>query len=260
MQSKWNDQTGRTIILNRPPKTVISLVPSITETLIHCCNPGQVIGRTKFCIHPHEVVHNIPSIGGTKHIRIKEVYSLIPDIIIANKEENTREDVALLAEKHPVYVSEILNTNSLLEFLNHMAEIFNNKSFYELSEAIIHKRENFKPLKSHIRVAYLIWRRPYMTVGGDTFINHMIEEAGLINVFCYKERYPEVTMEEIMNHNPDFILLSSEPYPFKKKHIDEMDVNYNRNQIRIVDGEIFSWYGVRNLKAYDYFKELHSEL
>ncbi|NNF33039.1 MAG: ABC transporter substrate-binding protein [Saprospiraceae bacterium] len=260
MRSKWIDQAGNPILITKTPKTLFSGVPSLTETFIHCCSPHSVVARTKFCIHPHELVSSIPKVGGTKHLNINKIIELNPDIVILNKEENTYDDYVELAKHFPVYVSDIYDTDSLISFMNEMADIFKLNSLRRLCLDIEKNRVENTKYKNINKVAYIIWRNPYMSVGGDTYINHMIEEAGFINIFKDKKRYPEVSWEEILSHNPDYIFLSSEPFPFSQKHIDELDVNYNTDQIKIVDGEMFSWYGIRNLLAYEYFKTLHKSL
>lgn len=260
MQSEWIDQVNNPIFLSDTPKTLISGTPSLTETFIHCCPPHSVLARTKFCTHPRKIVTSIPKIGGTKHLHINRIIDLNPDIVILNKEENTYEDYLKISKYIPVYVSDIVDTHSLICFLNDMADIFKLNSFSNLCFEINRNRSATRAYEDKKRVAYLIWSNPYMTVGGDTFINHMLEEAGFINIFRYINRYPEVTWNEILGHHPDFIFLSSEPFPFSQKHIDKLDVNYNTDQIKIVDGEMFSWYGIRNLKAYEYFKKLHKSL
>lgn len=260
MQNKWIDQAGNPINLYDTPKTLVSGVPSLTETFIQCCPSGYVLGRTKFCIHPRETVKSIPKVGGTKHLKSKSIIELNPDIVILNKEENTYDDYKELSKHFPVYVSDITDTESLISFLNDMAAIFKLQSFNKLSDKIMSTRYVPHENEGRKKAAYIIWKNPYMTVGGDTYINHMLEEAGFTNIFRNKKRYPEVTFDEILRRDPEFIFLSSEPFPFSQKHIDELDVNYNTDQIKIVDGEMFSWYGIRNLKAYEYFKTLHKSL
>jgi ABC-type Fe3+-hydroxamate transport system substrate-binding protein len=260
MSVKVVDQTGRSLFLPKAPCRIISCVPSITETLILAGMENAIIGRTKFCIHPSKNIKNIPVIGGTKNLRIKDIFSLNPDLIIANKEENTKEDIYSLAHVIPTFISDISNTDDVLQFLSSLYDIFGNSYFLELKNQLFNLFTIDQCKGPKIKVAYLIWRKPYMTCGQDTFIHHMIEKAGFINVFGNKYRYPEVTLEDIFEANPDYLFLSSEPYPFNEKHIKEINVLNGDLKIKIVDGELFSWYGSRMSMSGKYFKNLRLDL
>jgi ABC-type Fe3+-hydroxamate transport system substrate-binding protein len=238
---------------------VISLVPSITEALFDLgLTENEVIGRTKFCIHPKEKVKNIPIIGGTKNINIEKIKSLKPDLILANKEENIKEQVEALMDDCKVIVTNVETIEDnyyLLKQLGHLfhkeekAQIFNLKTYEVLNQAKI---------DSAIKVAYLIWNNPYMTVGSDTFIHRILSEIGFENIFKHTNRYPEIKTEDLAE--ADVIMLSSEPFPFKEKHIAELKGVYPDKKIMIVDGEAFSWYGTHIAKCEHYFKELLSEM
>ena len=257
MQNDWTDQLGRKLNLKEYPIKIVSLVPSITETLIHNCTLSEVVGRTKFCIHPKTVVKSIKRVGGTKQVNYDIIRSLEPDLIIANKEENTQEMIGVLEKDFPVYVSNIPDILSFFSFLETMDQLLQAPSLLKLKNEIQNRRSLYQKPSINPSVVYLIWRKPYMTIGGDTFIHNMLEEAGFRNLYSHQSRYPEVTLEDIRDKNPDYILLSSEPYPFQQKHISELNVLVSKSKIRLVDGELFSWYGVRLLKAYDYFETLH---
>lgn len=238
---------------------VISLVPSITETLFDLgLTSDEVIGRTKFCIHPKELVKDIEIIGGTKNINIEKIRALKPELIIANKEENVKEQMEELMKDFKVLVTnvETLEDNYyLIKQLGHLlgkektAQIFNLKTYESFD---IPKRE--KALK----VAYLIWKDPYMTVGGDTFISRILEELGFENLFKDQKRYPEVQLEDMKE--ADLIFLSSEPFPFKEKHMAEIRDICVDQKMMIVDGEAFSWYGSHLAKCGEYYRELVGKL
>lgn len=238
---------------------VISLVPSITEALFDLgLTENEVIGRTKFCIHPADKVKNVQIIGGTKNLNIEKIKSLKPDIILANKEENVKEQVEALMTgfKVVVYNTETVEDNyylvknlGLLFNKEERAQIFNLKIYEVLNQAKIHTK---------IKTAYLIWKNPYMTVGSDTFIHNILSEIGFENIFSHKPRYPEIRVEDLAE--ADVIMLSSEPFPFKEKHIAEIKEFYPDKKILIVDGEAFSWYGTHIAKCENYFKKLISEL
>ncbi|MNK64427.1 Vitamin B12-binding protein precursor [compost metagenome] len=238
---------------------VISLVPSITETLFDLgLTSDEIVGRTKFCIHPKELVKNIEIIGGTKNLNIAKIKALKPDLIIANKEENVKEQVEELMKDFKVLVTnvETLEDNYyLIKQLGHLlgkeekAQFLNIKT-YEVFD--IPKREK------KLNVAYLIWKDPYMTVGGDTFISRILEELGFENQFKNQKRYPEIQLEDLKE--ADLIFLSSEPFPFKEKHMAEIQTICVNQKIMIVDGEAFSWYGTHLAKCGEYYRELVEEL
>jgi ABC-type Fe3+-hydroxamate transport system substrate-binding protein len=253
------DQTGRQLTLPQVPQRIISLVPSLTETLIDAGLESKLIGRTKFCIHPAGVVHKIPVTGGTKNPKTDKILALHPDLIIANKEENRKEDIDTLAQTVPVYVSNIQNLRELTLFMEDMATIFPQSGAAEIKcrfEEFPKPDSNPKTFRS----CYLIWKDPWMTIGGDTFIHHMMEYAGFTNIFGNLQRYPEITLETLKKANPELILLSSEPYPFKQRQLIELQAEFPVSKIRLVDGEMFSWYGTRILKAPSYFEALRGEL
>lgn len=239
------DQLDRQIETQIAINTVVSLVPSHTELLIDLGLKDKLKGRTKFCIHPQEQVKNIPIVGGTKTIHFDKIDQIKPDLIVCNKEENNKKDVYKLAENYPVWVSDIKTFEDSCKMIQAMAALFDTQSIAE--HIIIQSKEaiqNLKQTKS-IKAAYLIWRKPYMTVGSDTYIHHMMSQLGFQNVFSNQNRYPEVTIEDLRAANPDAILLSSEPYPFTKRQKIELEKRFPNTNILLVDGEVFSWYGSR---------------
>jgi ABC-type Fe3+-hydroxamate transport system substrate-binding protein len=234
---------------------IISLVPSITEALFDLgLTAEEIVGRTKFCIHPKDWVGNVEIIGGTKNLNIEKIKALKPELIIANKEENVKEQVEELMKDFKVLVTNIetLEDNYyLLKQLGHLfgkeekSKYFNLKTY----EAFDHR----KPEK-RLKTAYLIWKNPYMTVGGDTFISRILEELGFENLFKNQKRYPEIQLEDLKQ--ADLIFLSSEPFPFQEKHIDEIREVCQNQKLMIVDGEAFSWYGTHLAKCGSYYKKL----
>lgn len=234
---------------------VISLVPSITEALFDLgLTENEVIGRTKFCIHPSEKVKNVEIIGGTKNLNIEKIKSLKPDLILANKEENVKEQVEILMKdfKVNVYNTETVEDNYYL--LKNLGLLFHKEEKAQLFNLKIYEVLNQTKINSKIKVAYLIWNNPYMTVGSDTFIHNILTEIGFENIFKNRTRYPEIQTEDLKE--ADVIMLSSEPFPFKEKHIEELKTVYPDKKIMIVDGEAFSWYGTHIAKCENYFKEL----
>jgi|SRR6185436_7012784 len=239
---------------------IISTVPSQTELLYDLGLDAEVTGITKFCVHPEKWFRNKTRIGGTKNLDIKKIIALKPDLIIANKEENVKEQIDELQKHFRVYVSDIKNLDDALLMIKKVGGLVNKKN--EASAIIKQIKKHFSIFKFHSAlcplpsILYLIWRNPFMTVGADTFIHDMLTRCGLKNIFSELKRYPEITPEQIAIAKPDFIFLSSEPYPFKEKHVDELKTISPSSKIVLVNGEYFSWYGSRLLKAVEYFKKL----
>ena len=261
------DQLNREVEFNFPPKKIISLVPSQSELLWDLDLKNELVGITKFCIHPKEMFKSVKRIGGTKTIKIEEIKKINPDLIIANKEENQQEQIEELCKLFPVYISNIYNVQDALQMIEQVGLITDREekskkivtSINEKYTSFISKESRNKIQEK--KVAYLIWKNPYMAAGSNTFITNMLHDCGFINVFAnHTNRYPEINIEELKNQNPDYIFLSSEPYPFKEKHIQELEIYLPKAKILLVDGEMFSWYGSRLLYAFDYFSDLIKNL
>jgi len=245
------DQINHLIKLNHQPKKIISVVPSQTELLFDLGLDDEVVGITKFCIHPNQWFKTKTRVGGTKTLKFDKIKSLNPDLIIANKEENTQAEIEFLQQHYNVYTSDIKTLDDAYKM---MSDIGKMTGKVVESEMIINQiKANFKYLPQfNKKILYLIWKQPYMAAGQFTFINHLLSKIGLINVVNdEKSRYVELSVEQIKQLNPDFIFLSSEPYPFKDKHIKELKKISNAQPI-LVDGEIFSWYGSR-LKYFKHY-------
>lgn len=238
---------------------IVSLVPSITEALFDLgLTEHEVVGRTKFCIHPEDKVKNVAVIGGTKNINIDKIKALQPDIILANKEENIKEQVEALMDDFKVMVTNVETIEDNYYLLKNLGKLLEKEERAQLFNLKIYEILHQTKLDTPVKAAYLIWKNPYMTVGSDTFIHKIMIEIGFENIFKDKMRYPEITTEDL--EKADVIMLSSEPFPFKEKHIEELKIFYPEKKIMIVDGEAFSWYGTHIAKCENYFKELISEI
>ena len=253
----FTDMMGREVIISTPPRRVISLVPSQTELLYDLGLDEEVIGITKFCVHPRKWFKSKQRVGGTKNINITLVAALQPDLIIANKEENTKEQIEELALKYPIWISDIQTVEEALQMIERIGLLVNRE---ENAAGIIQEIKNgFDKLKSAAvprKVAYFIWRNPWMCAGGDTFIHDMICKMGWENVMGTQMRYPTVALSELKDLGPELILLSSEPYPFKDVHIAEIKAALPGAEVMLVDGEMFSWYGSRLRLAAEYMAGL----
>jgi ABC-type Fe3+-hydroxamate transport system substrate-binding protein len=260
------DQLGRSIELLNTPKRIISVVPSQTELLFDLGLHEEVIGITKFCIHPESWHQTKTRVGGTKQLHPGKIKELQPDLIIANKEENDQQQIEELSKYFPVWISDVNNLDGALKMIRSIGDITNKKpQARQITDQI---KNNFSQLQTSTPIAignkrrtcYLIWKDPYMTVGGDTFINDMLKYAGFQNIFSQQKRYPQVTTEKLQTVNCQFLLLSSEPFPFKQKQVDELQPLIPNAKIILVDGEMFSWYGSRLLKAPAYFQQLQNQI
>ena len=256
------DQLKREIQLKKTPKRIISLVPSQTELLVDLGLEASIVGVTKFCVHPKHLRISKAVVGGTKQINIEKIVALRPDIILCNKEENTKEIIDSLGEVAPIHISDISNLEDCFELINMYGEIFNiTRTTSTLVSNIQLEREAFQlqfQNTEKLKVAYFIWKKPWMVAASDNFIDAMITEAGFINVYSDEKRYPEIDLDNPKLKEANLILLSSEPFPFKDEHILELKAQFPEKTIKIVDGELFSWYGSRLLKSYTYFQTLHN--
>ncbi|SOD11386.1 ABC-type Fe3+-hydroxamate transport system, substrate-binding protein [Pedobacter xixiisoli] len=251
-------------MINYPPRRIISLVPSQTELLFDLGLDEEVVGLTKFCIHPIEKFAAKQKVGGTKKLNIDIIRELKPDLIIGNKEENSKADIELLQQEFPVWMSDIYNLEDAIQtisdignlvdrqpeatYLNHLI----NAGFRDLQTLALEKNIDKT-------VAYVIWKDPYMLAGRDTFINDILQKIGLRNIIN-GSRYPEIELPQLQTKNCELVFLSSEPYPFKEKHLKEIRLALPKTKVMLVDGEMFSWYGSRLVKAVQYFFEFQNQL
>ena len=258
----FTDQMRRTVQVPEHPQRIISLVPSQTELLYDLGLGDRVVGITKFCIHPETWFKTKHRVGGTKKVDFEKVRALKPDLIIGNKEENERKDIHVLEQEFPVWMSDVRDLEGALEMVLRVGELTGTTARAEsITDGIRQAFVGLRPLEEPRTVAYFIWRDPFMAVGHGTFVNDILKRCGLINVFDEGDaRYPEITAQEVAEADPDVILLSSEPYPFTEKHIAELNMICPGTPVHLVDGEAFSWYGSRLLKAPAYFSGLIASL
>ncbi len=253
------DMIGRNVNINQPVERIVCLVPSITELLFEIGLGHLVVGVTVFCVHPEKAIKSLPKVGGTKKVRMQAIEDLRPDLIICNQEENTLEMVQALEEQFPVWVSSISNLKECYRLILELGHIHGvTQSALNLQQAIQKAFAEIK-IRHRYRCLYLIWRNPYMSIGKDTFIHHMLALAGFDHVID-NTRYPELSAESLKDLAIDVLLLSSEPYPFKDKHIAELQKLLPNIPILLVDGELFSWYGSRLLHSPAYFNDLQRQL
>lgn len=249
----------RSINLKSIPERIISLVPSQTELIVDLGLEEKLVGVTKFCVHPVHIRKAATIVGGTKQVNYLKIKQLQPDIILCNKEENTKEMVQKLETIAPVWVSDVYTIEDTLEMISLIGGLFNvAENSRNLIAAIKAKWDDFKTAVKNTstkKVAYLIWKNPYMAVGENTFINSLLKQNNFKNIYDDGlGRYPEIdinVMPEV-----DLVLLATEPYPFRQKDVIELKKTLQK-EVRLVDGEFFSWYGSRLKDAFAYFKSLH---
>lgn len=257
---------NRSLKLDTPVRRIISLVPSQTELLFDLGLEEEVLGITRFCIHPEKWFKSKTRIGGTKNLSLEKIAALQPDLIIGNKEENDQQQIEWLMERFPVWMSDIEILPQALDMIARIGEITGKETkAASLSQNI---RDSFDLLKAGQTEAvgsclYLIWNHPMMLAGANTFIHDMLHRAGFNNLATapgLKGRYPEISEEEIRKSKPQFIFLSSEPFPFGEKQKTAFQEKFPDSHVVLVDGEMFSWYGSRLLKAVPYFLQLHQQI
>lgn len=246
---------GRKLELPFLPQRIISLVPSQTELLYDLGLGDRVVGITKFCVHPRKWLKEKTIVGGTKNFRFDQIDALKPDLIIGNKEENYQEGIETLADKYPIWMSDIVTVQDALDMITAVSEICG-----ETEKGVAMAHDISKGLDNISRTTtgktlYFIWNKPYMAAGPGTFIHQVMSMAGFENAIT-EERYPEISDQRLEELNPAYVLLSSEPYPFKQKHVAEVKELLPEAKVELVDGEMFSWYGSRLLKLPAYLENL----
>lgn len=253
------DMMGREVLIPDAPQRILSLVPSQTELLCDLGLADRICGVTKFCIHPTEIRKKAIISGGTKTIRWERLTAIAPDLVIGNMEENEREMIQRLSAEYPVWMSDVRTLDHALEMIRRIGSITGQGERAEILATDIDS--SFRKLASRERkeihsVLYLIWRDPWMAAASDTFIHDMVQRCGFSNCLENLTRYPILNDDLLHTLDPDWVFLSSEPFPFRNEHLQEVAELFPKASVRLVDGEPFSWYGSRLLMAPSYFEEL----
>ena len=255
------DQLNRPILLNKTPTRIVSLVPSQTELLVDLALEDAIVGITKFCVHPVHLKADKTIVGGTKQVHYNKIRALQPDIILCNKEENTKEMIEELEKIATVHISDINTIEDALELISLYGTLFSKeKEANAIIKGITEKKLDFdqfiedKPKKT---VAYFIWKQPWMVAAKSNFIDELLRLNGFENYYDNLERYPKVKLNKSKPESAQLVLLSTEPFPFNESHVENIRTYFPNATVLVVDGEMFSWYGSRLLKVFDYFKTLH---
>lgn len=254
---KFTDQTGESFETEHPARRIVSLVPSQTELLAHLELHTEIVGITKFCVLPEEWFSTKSRIGGTKTINLDKLRSLEPDLILANKEENDRQQVEALKKEFPVWTSDIVRPEHALDMIKSVGQLTNREQkAASLADQIARGLSAMPTYPAHSGL-YLVWDDPIMVAGSDTFIHSMMSKAGFENLIA-EPRYPEYDVRA--EDCPDVVLLPTEPYPFGEKHLAQYQERFPQSKIILVDGQMFSWYGSRMLQFPAYIGELRKAL
>ena len=249
-----HDALGRRIELAPPPRRIVSLVPSLTELLADLGLDDEVVGLTRFCVHPDGWKRRKAIVGGTKTVDAERVAALRPDLVLAAKEENVQDQVDALDA--PTFVTDVATVAEAVAMIRTIGALVDRaEAADELADTIARGFAALAPAR-RVSAAYLIWRDPWMTVGGDTFISDVMAHAGLDNVYRDTDRYPTVTPDALRDRQPEVVLLSSEPYPFRSAHLAEVRALVPSARVELADGELFSWYGSRMRAAPSHLRTL----
>lgn len=255
----FEDQLHHSIELSAVPKRIVSLIPSQSEYLWDLGLKNELVGISKFCIHPKEMFEKVTRVGGTKQIDLEKIISLQPDVVIGNKEENVKEQIENLRTHVPVWMSDVNTVDEAFDMMLKLGEMFGKESeSQKIVSEIINGMNEIKKLFENNRVAYFIWNNPYMVAASDTFIDSIMRECGIINHFKDQKRYPEIAIADLKG--ADYCFLSSEPFPFNQTHVDDLQKQVKNCKVVRVDGEMFSWYGSHLRLLPDYLKMLKKQL
>lgn len=239
---------------------LVSLCPSLTELVFALERGEELVGITRFCVHPAEGVRGIEQVGGTKDPDVRRIAALAPDLVLMNREENRVEDAEALraagVRVHDSMPRTLAETAAMVRSIG--AALDRSAEGEAIARDIEQRAERVQRRSARlprIRFAYLIWRKPWMSVNADTFAHALLELAGGANVFGDRAvRYPEITAEALADADPELVLLSTEPFPFEDKHADELArlTGLARERFALADGEYLSWHGSRTPAGIDY--------
>ena len=240
------------------PERIVSLVPSLTEALFVFGAGERVVGRTRYCLWPPRAVGRVPTVGGTKKVDVDRLLELEPDLVVAVKEENSRENVQKIQDAGvPVFVGAPESVEGALWLLRELAravEAPRAESSLGPVERVYRRLREGRGREEARRVFVPIWKNPYMSVGSDTYAHDVLETCGGENVCGGSTRYPVFTLEEVEAAQPEIVLLPDEPYPFCAEDVEEfyaLDIPAaHTDRIHLVDGKLLTWYGPRMASSF----------
>lgn len=242
------DALGRMFAFSEPPRRVVSLVPSLTETLFDLGAGDGVVAVTDFCIFPEGL--DVPRVGGTKNPRVEEIRLLRPDLVHMNLEENLRRHAEAIGGFAPVFVSEPKNVADVIGLIETLGVIHRRpERASELAEVLRVERDSLP--RRPFTFACPIWKAPWMWCGGDTYVSALIEAAGGSNVVGDRTRYPQAGLEEILSLRPDVVFLPDEPYAFAAGDAAEIS---GPRVIGPFPGHLFTWHGSRTILGLQFLR------
>ncbi len=245
------DVRGQSFVFREPPRRVVSLVPSLTETLFDLGAGDSVVAITDFCIFPQGL--ELPRVGGTKNPRVDEIRALGPDLVHMNLEENLRRHGKAIESFAPVFVSEPKSVEDVIELIAQLGEIHDRRERASAINDAMRSQLARMP-RNPFTFACPIWKNPWMWCGGDTYVSRLVECAGGRNLLGDRIRYPQLALEEVMAMRPDVIFLPDEPYLFTQADADEFS-KWCLTPIGPFPGHLFTWHGSRTLLGLQFLAE-----
>ncbi|RME17817.1 MAG: DUF1289 domain-containing protein [Bdellovibrio sp.] len=242
------DQMGEFIEIDKPINKIVSLVPSLTQTLHDLNKEDLLVGHTKFC--PRKEKSSVALIGGTKNPDLEKIVSLKPDLVLAAKEENRKEDIEYLKQFFPVFVTDVLSLRDSFRLMNVLGDLLQcqNEAF-NLNSKTYKKLHLLAGAGQGQTCLYLIWKNPYMAAAGETYIHSWLEHLGFENLLKEEKRYPALSLSDIVALKPQIIFLPDEPYKFTKENAKELKEALPQTELMFIEGKMFSWFGSYMLKA-----------
>jgi ABC-type Fe3+-hydroxamate transport system substrate-binding protein len=264
----WRDAAGTLHGRAHDSARIVSLVPSITELVCDLGLSGHLVGRTGFCVHPRESLRSVPKVGGTKDVDLAKVRALAPTHVLLNIDENEQPTAAALAQFVPhLIVTHPLGPLDNLPLYRLIGGIFGREQAAEALCARFQQAHDALALAARAwprqRVLYLVWKAPWMTVARNTYISRTLALAGWDTVPARASaRYPQVQLDQTLLAESQLLLLSSEPYRFRARHVVELRALpvMRGKTVALIDGEMTSWYGSRAIAAMDYLRRFREPL
>lgn len=252
------DDIGKEHLFSCVPKSIISLCPSLTETLFDMGLGAKVIGITDYCLYPKDEVQRISRVGGPKTILFDAIDLLKPEVILAIKEECSKDQIEQLSKEFKVIVFDIETFNQGLQMILKLGALFNVEELaHEMANQISCGLDSIPHREECLSCLYLVWKNPWMAAGKNTFIDSVLQKIGFINIVNEQDRYPSI---DITNCKADVVFLPSEPYSFGQNEKKYLEGIKGFGKVFLVDGEMFCWPGSHLLKSIEYFKELIKQL
>lgn len=246
------DVRGRTFRFDRPPRRVVSLVPSLTESLFDLGAGDAVAGATDFCIYPPEIP--CQRVGGTKNPDVAAIRDLQPDLVYLNLEENLRRHGEEIEQFAPVFVSEPKNTGDVETLIGVLGSIHRREArAHELVEMLRAERRSLP--QRQFTFACAIWKKPWMWCGGDTYVSALVESAGGVNVLRHRDRYPEMDLDCMASLEPQIVFLPDEPYAFSAADAADAEARTNARVVGPFPGHLFTWHGTRTILGLRFLRE-----